>query len=66
MLFIVLNAGGGARKGHFTTAKPLAAGAALVYALNPGWQAAEVIQHLKDSADKLASLALVCEDGNRR
>jgi subtilisin family serine protease len=39
--------------------------AALVVALNPRWTPLEVIQHLKDSADKLASLALVCEGGNR-
>ncbi len=51
--------------GTSASAALVSAGAALVYALNPGWQAAEVIQHLKDSADKLASLALVCEDGNR-
>jgi subtilisin family serine protease len=39
--------------------------AALVLARNPDWGPAEVIQHLKDSADKLASLALVCSAGNR-
>ncbi|MBN9087366.1 MAG: S8 family serine peptidase [Reyranella sp.] len=39
--------------------------AALVAALNPTWGPIEVIQHLKDSSDKLASLALVCNDGNR-
>jgi subtilisin family serine protease len=40
-------------------------GAALVFALNPQWTPADVLQHLKDSADKLPSLALVCSDGNR-
>jgi len=29
------------------------------------WGPGDVIQHLKDSADKLASLALVCSEGNR-
>jgi subtilisin family serine protease len=39
--------------------------AALVLARNPGWGPAETIRHLKDSADKLDSLRLVCDDGNR-
>lgn len=39
--------------------------ASLVFALNPGWTPPDVIGHLRDSADKLASLALVCPDGNR-
>lgn len=39
--------------------------AALVLARNPGWGPAETIQHLKDSADKLDSLTLVCDGGNR-
>jgi subtilisin family serine protease len=39
--------------------------ASLVFALNPAWTPQDVIGHLRDSADKLASLALVCADGNR-
>lgn len=39
--------------------------AALVFALNPNWTPADVIQYLKDSSDKLASLKRICVDGNR-
>lgn len=40
-------------------------GAALVWALNPGWTADKVVQHLKASADKIATLKLACINGRR-
>ena len=41
------------------------AGAALVFALNPGWSPRRVIRHLKASADIVETLKLACIDGKR-
>src|SRR5258708_8495875 len=43
----------------------VSSGAALIFALNPTWQAAEVAQHLLDSSDKFHGLNHLCLDGNR-
>lgn len=43
----------------------VSAGAALVWALNPGWTADKVVQHLKASADRIATLKLACINGKR-
>jgi Subtilase family len=41
------------------------AGAALVFALNPGWTPQQVIQHLTASADTIQDLKLACIGGKR-
>ncbi|HEY4168413.1 MAG TPA: S8 family serine peptidase [Reyranella sp.] len=43
----------------------VSAGAALVWALNPGWIPEKVIQHLKVSADRIAALKPACINGKR-
>jgi hypothetical protein len=43
----------------------VSAGAALVFALNPGWQPADVAQHLKASAETIECLKIACIDGKR-
>ena len=42
----------------------VSSGAALIFALNPGWDADDVAHHLMDSGNKRAGLAQVCIDGN--
>jgi subtilisin family serine protease len=41
------------------------AGAALVFALNPGWTPHDVVEHLVASADTIEGLKLACIDGKR-
>ena len=43
----------------------VSAGAALVFALNPGWQPADVVQHLITSADVIQDLMIACIGGRR-
>jgi subtilisin family serine protease len=43
----------------------VSSGAALVFALNPGWQPADVAQHLKASAETIECLKIACIDGKR-
>jgi subtilisin family serine protease len=43
----------------------VSAGAALVFALNPGWQPADVVQHLTSSADVIQDLMIACIGGRR-
>ena len=43
----------------------VSAGAALVFALNPGWTARRVIQHLTASAETIGGLKVACIGGKR-
>jgi subtilisin family serine protease len=43
----------------------VSAGAALVFALNPGWQPNDVVQHLTASADVIPGLTIACIGGRR-
>jgi subtilisin family serine protease len=43
----------------------VSAGAALIFALNPGWQPADVAQHLTTSADTIQDLMIACIGGRR-
>jgi subtilisin family serine protease len=51
--------------GTSAAAAYVSAGAALVWALNPGWTPEKIVQHLKVSADKIATLKLACINGKR-
>ena len=51
--------------GTSAAAAHVSAGAALVFALNPHWQPAHVVQHLTTSADLCPRLSMVCVQGRR-
>jgi thermitase len=51
--------------GTSAAAAYVSAGAALVFALNPGWTARQVIQHLTASAETVPGLQLACIGGKR-
>jgi subtilisin family serine protease len=51
--------------GTSAAAAHVSAGAALVFALNPGWGSKDVIQHLIASADTIADLEIACIGGKR-
>src|SRR5215813_11981375 len=51
--------------GTSAAAAYVSAGAALVFALNPGWQARDVVRHLRRSADRVPQLRGACVGGRR-
>jgi subtilisin family serine protease len=51
--------------GTSAAAAYVSAGAALVFSLNPGWQPADVVQHLTTSADVIQDLMIACIGGRR-
>jgi subtilisin family serine protease len=51
--------------GTSAAAAHVSAGAALVFALNPGWASTDVIQHLIASADTIEELKIACIGGKR-
>jgi len=51
--------------GTSAAAAHVSAGAALVFALNPHWQPAQVVEHLTASADLIPKLSPVCVNGRR-
>ena len=51
--------------GTSAAAAYVTAGAALVFALNPGWSAQQVIQHLTASAETIDVLKIACIGGKR-
>lgn len=60
---------GSPRYAEYSGTSPAAAfasaGAALVFALNPGWKPSDVIEHLTASADTIEGLKLACIGGKR-